>query len=465
MQTFVCACFFCFILQAAKVLEERCWDVEIVYISDFNCKRSAKLFREDFHLVQSDETGCFHNICDLMRDQVLAGYHVIAGVNPLHSYSPVMLDENVREALCDCRPFYSEDLRRCFDKIEDILQDSIVQHRPECHALRACDVHSTIYPNKRTRQWFLTMKESDDLARWKHGVHIVFKGDDRMLLGLICSIKEGQCTRSTGSLLQIKRLLEEPRPSCLRPVGAFLSPPCFDDFVKYGMFASGHGVGVAYFPEDGAPPRSALFDVDGFYVNARYPDQRGVQEKKFLDLFSYMCGEILCGCFFMKSGIKAVKDMRMFLPPDVRDMVSDWRPFSSVLLRTYLLTTFSDLLRMQHKVLTGRGWGGLTADHLSHLYRLGKNVLWMPVKAKTLLGVLEVERPRALFAGSVIVVFQEETMALHGRVVEANYAEENAKYPEGSFAELLCKQIIAEAKRGPAFDGALCVAMQEKLSR
>ena len=441
---FARALFFCvFGMEAVSLVEP---DVQIIYYPVVGPARCAGFSKDQPLFVTSVETGERCHLCDLMLDQVSAGYHVVSGINPVRCYSPLVLDERVHDVLCEKRDFCSEDMWRCFECIENALErglgvDPTLPHK----MLQAEDVRKRIYVKGETREWSVVQANRVGRSVLCTLVFVIFPKEDKALEGISWDKKDMKSTTSTGSLLhlrrQIERLSELGAPMATRcsqrPLG---EGPSLWEFVQNDDCFGRGGIGVIYFSDSGM--KSALFDVSRERVRARYEWDGSVCEKKNVSLFSYIHDEILMGCILLRP-VKDAADISLLQHPDVRDLVCAYQPFFSRVLAEHLPMTFANLLRMPEGCFSGDGWGGLNPHHLYGMYRDGQTVQWSPVQRKLLLG--DDTRLRAFPVGTMLILLHKEPMAFQGKVVSASRASRSAFCPKNSLAEHQKKQIVREA--------------------
>ena len=377
------------------------WDDAAVYITYNHGRRGvfcAKLDKGECHLSDGD-------VCDVLKEQMLAGFYFLESVDCAFWTNPLFWEEGVRAVACYKRPFFSQEIKACFEAISRLDQEKNVRGRK---ALTQECVQKYIYPPRYTRLWSVVSQEIACKALKRGFVLVRFQGVKDALMGELCLLDQ-EYFDDPASVLSIKRQQHEegalvPQAPCMR--AAALAPQKFWDI----CLPSQRGVGLIYFPRDGSEKVSMLFDLpkDSIKVDVTC---RGEKFKYSHNNFDYLREEVLRAYVLNKPSCDAI-DVDSIKQPPVCDALCHKVSFQSNVLRSDL-EDLQNYLRYQHYIASVAGWGGLTCAHFDEFYSERETLQWYAEEKENVTPMFE-GRLKPPTPGTLFVLIQGEHVILQG---------------------------------------------------
>ena len=349
-------------------------------------------------------------VCDVLREQALAGSFFHPEVSSNFWHCPALWRDEVRTVACSSRVFFSEEIQKCLQKIDEVFglkKEGVAQG----------SVYNDMYPEGKTRAWWpLSRGELKKRAK-KGDIHIVFRGVESALRGVLCP-EEDVKPVSSMSVLRIKRRAEgKPRPAFFTPLErCFASTKC--------------GVGLVYYPEDGGQVR-AMFDLYG----VRFDDEFVVDSilcRRGVSLFHHIRDQILFG-YILYRYVKNI-DVESFRDPAVLEALCHKEGFLSIVLRDVVQNVLKDFWRQKKYTVSAERWSDFTQQHFEALCGQYGTLVWNLVDSgETLTRVEEGLLVDAPSPGTLFLLIQGEHVSFEGRPFDAPGRNERAA-PPGSVA-------------------------------
>ena len=408
----ICVGCLCGVLSAAGALTP---ELEIQYNARF-CKSSHAVLGD--HPIEINPESGKQSLYAVFVEQMLAGYSFLPNIDR-NQGGIELLHPEVLEHISRKHPFFSEDIKKCFERIADLLDQKLYKVLPAFgRPLEAQVVRTRIYPEGKTRLWRVIEKQ--DVKRWGIGdtVYIVLSQDRWALKGVLCDVKDIPRAQKR-SVLDFKKRIEKLPPlidgfdvganSFLQLVAGADVAERETRFCSQGeavvfplalktleRCSSGCGVGVVYSDPHDAP-RGAVLEASSLVtVGKRY---LGAACELCVTEFSYLWWRVFHG-YILLNPVDAVIDADVFENPGVREAVCDRVSFFSQAF-------CDDLVSLTERMQIGCG-KVLRDDRMTFE--------WTPVDKVDVCGLFA-ERTVPDRA-QIFVLFQGKNIALHGNVVK-----------------------------------------------
>ena len=403
-------------------------DVSVLYV-DSSYKHLVGGFVRKTHLTVDCGSRGPQEVCALLREQVLAAYR-FKTVVPKRYWCPELWQDGVRKLSCYHESFFSEDIRKCLEKIDESIE--VDTRWTSWRHLSLLAVQKHIYPEGMTRRWRLGfIKEWWELPRRKGYVYIFLAGMRIVLTGTPCAQKPGQDV-SEGNILALKQSWNEyPQIDVPRPMLIATEKPTLREFLSCGVLGRRECVGLVYIPHAGEP-RSVLLDVSGASVSMA-PDDFAQRDSL---IFPFLCDKILCGYTLILAD--STVNVDLLRKPCVREALCYRNPFCSYGLRV-VLENLKRFVLDGPRVLAANGWGGFRAEDCLEGYGTQTTRQWRVVDHDALREAVEKCEPK----GAFFIATQGETVALQGRSmpVPRGYVAASEAVPENSLADYLQRAV------------------------
>ena len=408
-------------------------DVLVFYEEPFKLK-AAGFLRSDPIYINCGAQGA-RNLCDVLWDQVLAGYRFRNFIEPSEGV-PSLWQESIRDVSCERMEFTSETIEECLKNIYRSAPVALGRGPLRWRPLSQKDVNDKMYPEGYTLKWRVVSENKPrHKTFWYEGL-IMFKGKREALLGSLCTLEEAKKLPKFESILDLKQKWEcylkqhvlpplsvdsvingsaslEKRwwdamlnSSVVPPTPAHV--PNLQEFLDRGLPFSECGIGLLYFPKDGSPCRSALFDVAGVSYDEERLALRKWDRKAKLNkqesLFDAMQNELLRGYAVTRRIKSQSVDPKLLRCPEVRNLLSGWVCFQSDSLCYKITEVFKDFAGREEHTIEGNGWGDLRSDHFAEI---GQQTWEWGVRSKGCL-----EGTPSCFPGALFVLIQGEQVVL-----------------------------------------------------
>ena len=401
-------------------------DMQVVFFPRTSCV--SHVFLEGKKIfVEEASCGRFkrkRSVYDVAREQVLAGYRFLREISEDARKDAALWEDGVREFICKREAFFSQDLRKCFQAIEEALLTGkhVVRVLTKCswkHPLEARAIED-IYPEDKTRKWSVIAPQDVWTADSIGTVCLVFRKEIAVLRGSLCWKCEEKGESQEHSLLDYKRFNPlDGRSVCCKkwfvtiPTALNLLDPNCVSLYDIGILCA--------FPN--SPWRWGLFDGSDIAFQASYAwcrrfccEQTTLTQavrREFMRGFMLNYINDVCGRRFWNNALCAHKNVKVLNSPGVREVACEKRQFISKILGAVL-----------HKLVTlwetpgVRAQGGSDYDvlHKKHVQELQEpymQFMWEVLDKKALQAKLR--SPAKV--KTVLLLVHGENVALSGTLI------------------------------------------------
>ena len=395
---------FCFFMFAAFCLQAG--DVEVCY-ARYGSWRYA-CFQQDVHVIS--KAGGTQRLNEALCDEMLAGYSFLPEIPFWHAPEKLM-QSGVREHVCLCYDFFSENMEGFFKQMKEILsfesdrEKCLVDKRPQGKKLRAADVDAYIYPPGMTRLWRVVPRESLWVLLYQDRVFVSVEGEKYMLEGILRK-RQALQKPPPRNLLCLKKQLKQRAGEKIGGVTLSVRVPVGDVFSQHELRCdalesceSGCAVGIACC--SGGAWEGGLFDLSGLtcYLHWRRFYHYCRETTTLFDSVRHATLQGSC----LRYPLRGAINVDYFEDYDVQKATCIKVPFSSDRLR-YLLTEYKRYVFDSSRCIADACWPGLRCESFEAMFAGTNTLRWDIVDKGVLLRWYFEEK--ALPDGSVVVVVQ-----------------------------------------------------------
>ena len=405
-------------------LESSFSGVKILYVCETLQDRISASFSLEDDVCVDDGYGAERGICDVLQEQMLAGFYFAPNVDQRYWGNPALWQRGLRNVSCVQTEFFSSTIRRCFDKIPQ--GDQEISEVKERRSMVQKDVLTVIYPEGKTRKWLVTPLQGLAKRDFSDVVFMMFGDSADVLWGELCDISCEKNLENIGSILHIKhtRCVEKQQKCLPHQVLTSTEIPDLEQFLRHGLAEPMLGVGLIYFPTDGGRVDTLLdfSEETQKIVSFLYDPQEkdtSLQERK-QNGYTYLHDELfsgfvpnqplnpIFGCFHEKY----ISQPRLLRAPGVREALCHRASFFSKALRDILK---DGRIQDEAKVIELSGWKRMPLKHFKAMYSDQKTLQWSLVDKDTLPTMFsDGSQDRS---GRLFMVFGKDSVALKGTPV------------------------------------------------
>ena len=393
---FFCACFFMnFFLFAAGGLSENP-GVEVLYYPKKGMKRRVSFAYSQMVRVNTR----FVQLRQRLIDQFLDGYIFLPDIAYWKGNNQ-LLQTGVREHVCQPIPFFSENIDKCFSRMETLLQGSTrfsLQYNELWEPLTHEDIQRFIYPKGKTRRWMIVRAQESERDRHDDTVFVTFPGINETLKGTLCDVPENRDIKGLSSKC-IRNFCDERFSHDHEKETSFVEC-AFDETLEN---CSGDGVGVVLFPERGGQARG-IFD----FSNKSLTMLIGGIECYDLSVADALCDTLAQG-FVLRHPISDEFDADRFMDPGVRDAACLRRGFVSQPLKI-ILEVMQECFDKPGRCQQKKEWVGLRRQDFDDVCPEGKMLFWDVFAKEQLL--LWLQSGKKFEKGTILILMKGQSLAL-----------------------------------------------------
>ena len=400
--------------------QENVWDVHILYSPRLG-QPSHLNFDGKHVFVQNFDACARRSVFSVVQQHLFAGYYFGEDVPKSVRNNRDVWRSGVREFVCEKTPFFSEDLKECFECVAALLANTPAVEQKKsffaCKLLRAKDLKERVYPEGYTRQWrVVSAKYAMKRHLFKNRVCVLLKNHSEALEGVLIKLPRATSwipgrtprghfkplmeaeTPQNRSLFILKIPDKVRKKDMTRVEGV----PRMCDLLNPHSITQ-YNVGFIFFPQAGMRC-GALMDAS--HVNCL--DDFDVS-RRLLDVLK---NEILKG-FVLKRGEKSLeKNIGVLRLCDVREVACRRRQFVSRVLDDFVrsLPTYLSEFGIDWRQSDETGNGRV---NLRTMFSRFKKIVWSVRDACDVVGVRRLEQPR----NSIALFVQGESVVLTGTPV------------------------------------------------
>lgn len=383
-------------------------DMQVVYRSGLARSWSAGLKGEDIPLADITLRNSAFN-------QIVRGYCFAPKIEEIDRSYPDLRKNGVRQFICERKPFLSQELEQCLEKVVDVLEEDKDIPVPKpifWNQLTGDLAKERLLPAGKTHKWSVVEAQSVKGMSTADRVYFVFRGESEALMGVPCSKKTS---------IPLERSLLHFTESVQPETTSVESIPTPEELLK-SYCGSRYNLGIVYFQKKNARS-AALVNASSLTSTVTYKWGGDSVQKEKQDTFEAIKLEILRGVYPTRK-TSAKKDMAVLKEPRVLKYIDQKGDFTSAFLDNFLLSVGPFLQKKENTLCEPHPfWRGLTEEQCANICPAHKKIEWTFITKEDLLRQLDSARQ-----GTVLLILQGG-IALKGLPVplhrDVNWVKDN----------------------------------------